>query len=286
MKTMKTMTMMALLAVVALAGGCVAVTPSDSATFPPDGPGGVLLAARNAGEEPVLTIPGPGKIELRMKRIPAGSVDMGSSAGQEDRIDDEGPMHRVMIGKPFYLGVFEVTQAQWGAVMGACPAKRGGEPLFPVENVSWDDCQAFIAKLNAMGIGTFRLPTEAEWEYACRAGTQTAYSFGRRTADLDEYAWYDGNSGSSPHQVGTKEPNPWGLYDMHGNVWEWCGDWYGPYGKDGQTDPAGATAGTYRVYRGGSWGRPSGCCRSAHRSGCSPSYRLGDLGFRLVMETP
>ena len=247
---------------------------------------GALFAAEGGGEELALTIPGPGKVQLRMKQIPAGTFVMGSPMAEKGRDDVEGPMHQVVISKPFYMGVYEVTQAQWEAVMGTYPSRFNGKPAYPVEQVSWEDCQKFVEKLNGMGIGTFRLPTEAEWEYACRAGTKTAYSFGEEVGKLGEYAWYDGNSGHTTHQVGTKKPNPWGLYDMHGNVYEWCSDWHAGYNMDKQTDPKGAADGAFRVSRGGGWYDSSLHCLSANRRRDSPTSRLSYEGFRLVRTVP
>jgi formylglycine-generating enzyme required for sulfatase activity len=157
--------------------------------------------------------------------IAAGEFLMGSESGDSD----EKPVHRVRISKNFYLGKYEVTQAQWHAVMGDNPSRFKGDTL-PVEQVSWEDAQKFIERLNAQEGGTkYRLPTEVEWEYAARAGTTTAYSFGDNPRPLGEYAWFSENFGNTTHPVGQKQPNPWGLYDMHGNVWEWVQDWYGPY---------------------------------------------------------
>ena len=259
------------LAMWALAGVCVATT--GAAPVP-------------AGKELVLTIPGAAQARLRMKLIPAGSFAMGSPPNENGREGYE-LLHEVKISKPFYMGVFEVTQAQWQAVMGNNPSEFGEKPQNPVDTVSWKDCQVFIEKLSRMRVGTFRLPTEAEWEYACRAGTRTRYSFGDDEAKLREYANYEdtpkwGDKSTAP--VGSFKPNPWGLYDMHGNVWEWCSDWSGYYGPGRQTDPKGAAGGSRRVERGGSWGSLSERCRSADRYGCSPSRRNYLLGFRLVRE--
>jgi formylglycine-generating enzyme required for sulfatase activity len=242
----------------------------------------------SAGKELVLTIPGPGKVKLRMKEIPAGTFAMGSPKGEKGREQREGPMHQVVISKPFHMGVFEVTQAQWEAVMGTNPSEFNGKPANPVERVSWKECQEFVEKLNGMGIGTFRLPTEAEWEYACRAGTRTAYSFGGDASKLKEYANHDatpkyGDKSTAP--VGGLRPNPWGLYGMHGNVYEWCCDWYATYSRDKQTDPSGAAFGSFRVLRGGCWRDSSGACRSALRGARSPSIQSTRYyGFRLVRE--
>ncbi len=206
--------------------------------------------------------------------VQPGTFDMG----------EQDHAHRVTISRPFYLQATPVTQSQWVAVMGHNPSyfeTGGGE--CPVERVSWKDVQVFIQKLNQQeGTDKYRLPTEAEWEYAARAGTTTDYSFGDSDADLDEYAWYYENSGEKTHPVGQKKPNPWGLYDMHGNVWEWCQDWYGDYPKGHVTDPTGPSRGSYRVIRGGSWGNGAYYCRSAERGDSSPAYRHFNVGFRLA----
>ena len=161
------------------------------------------------------------------------------------------------ITKPFYLGKYLVTQEQWEAVMGNNPSHFKG-PKNPVEQVSWDDCQQFLEQAQREGRprgGKFQLPTEAQWEYACRAGSTTRYCFGDDESELGEYAWYDANSGSKTHPVGEKKPNAWGLYDMHGNVWEWCQDWYdgGYYANSPTDDPTGPATGSDRVFRGGGW---------------------------------
>jgi formylglycine-generating enzyme required for sulfatase activity len=225
-------------------------------------------------------------------RIPAGEFRMGSTDGD----NDERPVHTVRISQPFYLGVHTVTQGQWEAVMGNNPSRfRGdrftGDPNRPVETVSWEDVQTFISRLNAReGHTQYRLPTEAEWEYAARAGSTTAYCFGddnrwfRRR--LGEYAWYSANAGGQTHPVGTRQPNAWGLYDMYGNVWEWMQDWYGEYAAGPVTDPQGPAAGSGRVIRGGSWGTGARICRSASRYNDAPGYRNGHLGFRLLRTAP
>jgi formylglycine-generating enzyme required for sulfatase activity len=232
---------------------------------------------------------------IAFRLIPAGSFTMGSPSRESGRDDDE-TQHQVTLTKPFYCGKYEVTQGQWEAVMGSNPSylKKAGRDA-PVENVSWEDCQAFLKKLCQMeGVpqGTYRLLTEAEWEYACRAGTSTGLCNGDLTSttghdrNLDEVGWYDENSGSQSHTVGQKKPNGWGLYDMHGNVWEWCGDWYGDYASDSVPDPLGPPSGVQRVDRGGSWGDYAGYCRSANRDYCvrDSSHRL--IGLRLARITP
>jgi formylglycine-generating enzyme required for sulfatase activity len=211
---------------------------------------------------------------MKLVRIPAGKFVMGSRERQNDPPDDL-TRHEVTISKPFYMGVYEVTQTQWRAVMASNPSKFRGDNR-PVEMVSWDDCQSFCKKLSAKVGRTVRLPTEAEWEYACRAGTKTAYYFGDDESQLAQYAWcaphgfqYDWVSGTerrSTHDVGGKIPNAWGLYDMHGNVWEWCQDWYGVYSADSQTDPTGLSNGRNRVRRGGGCYNGAFLCRAAYRA--------------------
>ncbi len=222
----------------------------------------------------------PDGVPLEMEYIPAGTFMMGSPESQEERSDDE-KLHPVTISKPFYLGKYPVTQAQMRAVMGVNPSQSKGDNL-PVEQVSWDDCQEFLKKLNQNAKNvTFRLPTEAEWEYACRAGSTSAYGYGNNPDSLGDYAWYEDNSGNTTHQVGQKKPNAWGLYDMHGNVWEWCNDWYGDYATGAISDPTGPQKGSRRVYRGGGWSGPAGFCRSADRGGVIPGNRYSNLGFRV-----
>jgi formylglycine-generating enzyme required for sulfatase activity len=175
----------------------------------------------------------------------------------------------------------EVTQAQWRAVMGSDPSYFKGDDL-PVEEVSWDDAQKFIKKVNDSGVipegWKVALPSEAQWEYACRADETGPYSGGT----IEQVAWYDGNSGSKTQPVGTKKPNAWGLYDMHGNVWEWCADWYDD-SLSGGTDPTGPSLGVYRVYRGGSWLSFAARCRAAYRIRRNPGDRNFNLGFRPAL---
>jgi len=207
--------------------------------------------------------------KLVMRRIEAGVFEMGSPTSEDGRSSDE-KRHTVTLTKPYYIGVFEVTHGQWKRVMGNNPSYFSGVTR-PVEKVSWEDCQSYCRKI---GKG-YRLPTEAEWEHACRAGTTTAYA-----GSLDAMGWHDGNSGSQTHEVGTKRPNEWGLYDMHGNVWEWCSDCYGLYHGD-ETDPTGPTSGGGRVNRGGGWCNYARNCRSADRIRFTPGFRDYYLGFRL-----
>jgi len=237
-----------------------------------------VSASSSAG---TTTITLPGGVLLEMVTIPAGSFTMGSTEGS-----DEQPTHTVTITQPFLMGKYEVTQAQWQAVMGANPSYFTGNPNRPVDNVSWNDCQAFIAAINALEQGTFRLPSEAEWEYACRAGTTTKWSFGDNDELLVDYAWYSGNSLDISHAVGQKLPNAWGLYDMHGNLWEWCQDRYGEYTADAELDPQGPSTGMSRVLRGGGWDCYSWNCRSSYRIFDNPDDRNNVCGLRLCAPVP
>ena len=208
--------------------------------------------------------------------IPPGSFAMGSTNGESG----EKPVHEVTIREGFYMGKYEVTQAQWRQVMGTNPSKFEGDSL-PVAKVSWNDVQEFIGKLNEMNDGfVYRLPSEAEWEYACRAGTTGDYA-----GDLDSMAWYEDNSASQSHPVGQKQANAFGLYDMHGNMWEWCADaWHENYDgapTDGSIWSSGGDS-SRRVLRGGSWFNDSNLCRSALRNRYAPAFRLNNLGFRIV----
>ena len=225
-------------------------------------------------------------VKLELVLIPAGEFTMGSPANEAQRDDDEGPQHKVRITKPFYMGKYELTQEQWERVVGNNPSNFKGTRN-PVESVSWNDCQDFIKKLNGLrkDKGTFSLPTEAEWEYACRAGTATKYGFGDNDRELGDYAWYNSNSGSKTHPVGQKKSNAFGLYDMHGNVWEWCADWYDKdyYDKSPKDDPAGPATGSYRVVRGGSWYSVPYYLRSATRRYSTPDPRSRVIGVRVVL---
>ena len=219
------------------------------------------------------------KYGIKMRLIPSGSFMMGSPSSEDKRDDDEGPQHKVTISKPFYMGKFEITSAQWKEVMGNNPSFFG-DPNAPVERVSWNDCQEFLNKLcDKLGVphGTYRLPTEAEWEYAARAGTT-----GKYYGYIGSIAWYSDNSGSTTHTVGTKKPNAYGLYDTIGNVWEWCSDWHEDYSSGSQTDPTGPYSGSGRVYRGGSWYINARFCRSAYRSNNSFGNWGSFMGFRFV----
>lgn len=229
-----------------------------------------------------------GGLKLELMLIPAGSFIMGSKSGSAE-FGDEKPAHAVTLSKPFYLGKYEVTQEQWQAVMGNNPSDFKGDKL-PVESVSWNECQEFLENLQTKSPGLkFVLPTEAQWEYACRAGSKKKYSYGDDASRLGDYAWYDANSGRTTHDVGGKQPNAWGLYDMHGNIWEWCADWYADnYLAGAQKNPVGPSSGSLRVLRGGSWGLDDDYLRSAVRRGRAPDSRIdgwGGLGFRVAAGT-
>ena len=230
---------------------------------------------------------------IRFVKIEAGCFQMGQdkqtqiNAKDKQTTSNELPQHKVCINKPFYLGETEITQKQWEEVMGKNPSKFKGT-FRPVEKVSWNDTQNFIEKLNDNEKNDiYRLPTEAEWEYAARAGTNTIYTFGDNNKDISQYAWF-GNEGygGDSHEVGQKKPNSWGLVDMHGNVWEWVQDWYDPnaYQHSPESNPQGAEGGQYKVYRGGSWISKPPLLRPAVRYSGLPETRSGDIGFRLVRE--
>ncbi|MBQ9755340.1 MAG: SUMF1/EgtB/PvdO family nonheme iron enzyme [Lentisphaeria bacterium] len=235
----------------------------------------------------------PGNVKLEMVKIKAGSFIMGSPVDEYGRSDDE-KLHYVTLTKDFYIGKYPVTQEQYKALLGKTPSRFEGA-LLPVEQVSWNDAKTFCSVLNELYSGKipagyhFDLPTEAQWEYACRAGTSSALNNGRNLTpdeagcrNLDEVAWYRGNSNGTLRAAGQKRMNAWGLYDMHGSVWEWCRDWYGEYTGDA-VDPNGPGTGTGRVSRGGSWGSGAQRCRSAYRIIGKPAYRSASIGFRLAL---
>jgi formylglycine-generating enzyme required for sulfatase activity len=235
-------------------------------------------------------------IGMKLVLIPEGTFMMGSPESEEGRNENDETQHEVTISKDYYLGVYEVTQAQYEKVMGKNPSHFQGAIVgnenadLPVENVSRGDAVKFCKKLSDLpeekkAGREYRLPTEAEWEYACRAGSKTAYSFDDEEGLLPEYGWFNRNSSDRTHTVGLLEPNAWGLYDMHGNVWEWCSDRFGEYPKGAVCDPTGPKVGSYRVNRGGSWNDVAAFCRSALRDGNDPSYRSHNRGFRLALSS-
>ena len=229
-----------------------------------------------------ISIPVKNGITIDMVKVEAGTFMMGATSEMQNPWDDEKPVHQVTLTNDYYMGKYEVTQALWQAVMGSKPSKFKGDDL-PVEQVSWNDCQEFISKLNSMTDRKFRLPTEAECEYAARGGKKSRGYQYSGSSNISDVAWYTDNSGSKTHPVGTKQANELGLYDMTGNVWEWCQDWYGSYVGSSQTNPTGAVSGSYRVGRGGSWNYDARRCRSSYRSNGTPDYRNFNLGLRLVL---
>ena len=228
-----------------------------------------------------ITIPVKDGISIDMVRVEAGTFTMGATAEMKEPYDDEKPTHRVTLTNDYYIGKYEVTQALWQAVMGNNPSSFKGDNL-PVEQVSWNDCQKFISQLNRITGKTFRLPTEAEWEYAARGGNKSRGYQYSGSNNLSDVAWYTDNSGYKTHTVGTKQPNELGIYDMSGNVLEWCQDWYGIYSSSSQINPTGATSGSDRVNRGGSWLYDARDSRSSYRYEIMPNCRIGSLGVRLV----
>ena len=263
------------------------------------------LAASTAGTAAsAQTAEHTNSVGMRFVPIAAGSFTMGSPDSDREADADEKPAHRVTISKPYLLGKFEVTLAQWEAVMGSSPYERAGgarsNPYFDLPGmaervrqpdnpvaVSWNEAQQFLQRLNEKeGHRRYRLPTEAEWEYAARAGTTTVYSFGDDRGQLGRYAWFGEDFATgSPHAVGGKLPNPWGLHDVYGNVWEWVQDNYGRYDAAAATDPKGPTSGSGKVVRGGSWHATAGGWRSAHRKEYAADYRGISIGFRVLMQT-
>ena len=237
------------------------------------------VATKASYSNGTLTVNG---IKYSMVWVEGGTFRMGATSEQgSDAEGDEKPVHSVTLSG-YYIGKTEVTQALWKAVMGSNPSSFKGDNL-PVECVSWDDCQEFIRKLNSMTGQNFRLPTEAEWEFACRGGNNSRGYKYSGSNNLGSVAWYDGNSGGKTHPVATKSPNELGIYDMSGNVWEWCADWYGGYSSSAQTNPKGPYGGSSRVYRGGSWIDYVGSCRSSNRNNSFPTNRYISLGLRLAL---
>lgn len=248
-------------------------------------------AEPQAGTRKVLTIKG---VDFAFRYCPAGTFQMGSPSYEAERSDDE-TRHEVTLTKGFWMLETSVTQGMYRAITGSNPSYFKLGDNYPVEQVTWGDCKAFCESLNALGVApegfAFWLPTEAQWEYACRAGTTTPYFWGSTLngdkANCNGNIPYGGVSKGryleKTSAVGSYTPNAWGLYDMHGNVWDWCADWFGDYGSGPQTDPTGPSSGSDRVLRGGSWASTAEVCRSAYRSSYDPTYRLYSHGFRLVL---
>ena len=223
------------------------------------------------------------ELEANMVWVEGGTFTMGATPEQgSDAESDEKPAHQVTLSG-FYICKYEVTQELWQAVMGSNPSFFKGNLSRPVEEVSWDDCQIFISKLNSLTGKRYRLPTEAEWEYAARGGNRSRGYKYSGSDNLGSVTWYTDNSGSTTHPVGQKSPNELGLYDMSGNVWEWCYDWYGSYSSGSQTNPTGSSSGSNRVYRGGGWFDNARFCRVSYRYSFTPSLRSSHLGLRLAL---
>ena len=234
----------------------------------------------SSGTNRTFTVNG---VSFTMVFVQGGTFTMGATAEQgSDAGDSEKPAHSITLSD-YYIGETEVTQELWQVVMGRNPSRFKGN-IRPVEFVSWDDCQTFITKLNDLTGQRFRLPTEAEWEFAARGGNSSrGYKYAGSNT-LGNVAWYDENSNDETHNVATKSPNELGIYDMSGNVWEWCNDWFGDYSSDSQTNPQGPSSGHNRLFRGGSWYVNARNCRVAHRDGYSrPNYCDSGLGLRLAL---
>lgn len=267
----------------------------------------LMMAVSLFAQGKTFTASLPNGTQMEFVWIEPGTFVMGTTEGQEQLLRDKGlwdssfereqPAHQVTISKGFYLGVYEITQGQWESVMGTRPwsgqSYVQANPNNPAVYISWNDVQEFARKLNdAAGEVIYRLPTEAEWEYACRAGTSTLWSFGDEEGQLGDYSWYAGNVWNAgedyAHAVGTKLPNPWGLFDMHGNVWEWCQDVFSEsyYNSSPGVDPPGPPSGTGRVIRGGYFDYDPWLTRSAIRSDGGPGYREHDVGARLLRMEP
>ena len=250
------------------------------------GAAGLLAEAkRHLGSARTLTLDLGAGVTMEVVLIPAGEFMMGSPKSEASRRSDEGPRHRVRITRAFYMGKHEVTQAQYVRLMGKNPSRFKG-PTNPVEMASWNDAVDFCRKLSQRTGRKARLPTEAEWEYACRAGTTTRYCSGDSEKAVGDYAWHSGNARRKPLPVGGKRANAWGLHDMHGNVWEWCSDPHdsGYYGKSPPEDPRGPKKGRFYVLRGGSYSNSHKYCRSAHRYSGRPTGRYNRNGFRVVVD--
>jgi formylglycine-generating enzyme required for sulfatase activity len=248
-----------------------------------------------AGERPpeAITVDLGDGVKMEFLSLPPGKFTMGAAPGEDGAYADESPQQTVIIDKDIWIGKYEVTQAQWQRVMSNNPSGfQEAGPSAPVESVTWDDCAVFFEKLNALlasnsngpALKGFRLPTEAEWEYACRAGTTTRFSDGGYAGEVTEFAWCSANSENTTHPVGQKKPNAWGLYDMQGNVWEWCSDWYGTYSEGLKKNPTGQPYGASRVLRGGSWAGYTLSTRSGRRFFSLPSVSTNEFGLRAAWE--
>jgi formylglycine-generating enzyme required for sulfatase activity len=242
------------------------------------------LPARTALlDEPTITLDLGKQATMKLALIPAGKFLMGSLGDEAGRDEDEGPQREVVVSKSFYMGVHEITQGQYEAVMGANPSKFI-DAAKPVESVSWEDAAEFCRRVSRRAHQPVALPTEAQWEYACRTGSKTRFGFGDDDRQLSTYARYGQGAEAGTAAVGSKKPSAWGLYDMHGNVWEWCADWYASsYVNAATQDPTGPLSGQWRVLRGGSWVNTWEGCRCAARNKSTPDVRYNGIGFRVVV---
>ena len=248
-------------------------------SFPVEDVDSIIVETEYAEKTP-FTVNG---VSFNMIAVKGGTFTMGATSEQgDDAYSYEKPTHQVTLSD-YCIGETEVTQELWQAVMGSNPSNFTGNLQRPVEKVSWNDCQEFIKKLNQLTGKTFRLPTEAEWEYAARGGSQSkGYKYAGSNT-IGDVAWYTSNSSSTTHPVKQKQANELGLYDMSGNVWEWCQDWYDSYSSTPQTNPAGPSSGSIRVLRGGSWNFNAWNCRVSDRNSDTPTYRIHNLGLRLAL---
>ena len=277
---------------VALQGGIqssstVAHTPSVAGSHQPNVVSSPQAQASNVAPNGLsldgITNPVIANLVRNMVRVAGGTFLMGATVEQgSDASSDENPVHEVTLSG-YYIGKYEVTQEEWQAVMDSNPSNDKASVKLPVERVSWNDCQEFIRRLNVLTGKTFRLPTEAEWEYAARGGVKSRGYKYSGSNDIGSVAWYCDNSGHNTHAVGYKQPNELGLYDMSGNVWEWCSDWFGLYPSSSQTNPSGASSGSVRVFRGGGWIYDAEGCRVSYRGSNAPSLRISFLGLRLAL---
>ena len=252
-----------------------------------ESPASIGDGGTSTGDEKTFSL--PNGANMAFVWIEPGTFQMGSPDSEEGRGDDEDPVHEVEISEGFWLGKYEVTQEQWEVVMETTPWSGRThvvpDPSHPAVSISWDDVQEFISRLNAeAGEALYRLPSEAEWEYACRAGSTTRWSFGDDESQLTHYGWYSDNGEGYTHAVGQKKPNAWGLYDMHGNVWEWVQDRYDGtyYNSSPRFDPLGPSSGSTRVFRGGFFSISAQYVRSAYRNDASPGSRAVGIGVRLL----
>ena len=261
------------------------LAPAQFGSQPPV-PGDVdpaLLVGMASTNEPTITLDLGNKAAMKLALIPAGKFLMGSLGDEPGRDEDEGPQREVVVSRPFYMGVHEVTQGQYEAVVGSNPS-RFVDAAKPVESVSWDEAVEFCRRLSRRTHQAVALPTEAQWEYACRAGLKTRFGFGEDDRQLATFARYSQGAEAGTAAVGSKKPSAWGLFDMHGNVWEWCGDWYASsYVNAAAQDPPGPLSGQWRVLRGGSWVNTWEACRCAARNKSAPDVRYNGIGFRVVV---